>query len=749
MTFTSGVSNAGAATLIAYRAQSITVDVTDGTIGSSGSTAYDLDLTVDPASASRLEVTGTATMTAGTTNELTITAKDSYGNVATSYTGSKSLTFSGPGNAPGGQVPTVEGIPVGSSTAVAFANGISNAGGATLFAYRAQSTTVDVSDGSIGSSGSTDYDVDLTVNPDASASLAFTPAGGGAVAGVSFAIAVTAHDPYGNVATGYLGTVRFTSTDGVASLPSDYTFISGNNGVHAFSVSLLTAGSQSVTVTDTVNAALTDTETWSVNPSSSVDHIAITPASATITAGATQVYSAQAYDGFNNPVGDVTSQTDFSVGLGAGGSWAASVYTSEKAGTWTVTGIYAGLTAYASLTVTAGEAHHIVISPDTSTISAGNAQAYTAEAFDQYDNSLGDVTAETDFQVDAAAAGSWAGGTYTSQKAGNWTVTGAYGELSDTVSLVVNPGAIHHYDVISSSYSQVAGVAFTVTVTAYDAFDNVVNDSTTTVIMSSDSENVSFDANGDGIFDDSVRTLANGTFTIAAKCSGALSAMTIIATSDGTSGTSPVYTVTVDPALVTPVATDDSYSVPQNTVLMGAAPGVLANDTGAPGDSLTAVLASSVSHGTLRLKPDGSFTYTPDSGFIGTDSFTYKIVGGVAESNIATVNISIEGVSQKAGVSPWIWAGPVTALGILGGALLLFWYWRRHSERTAASAAAAASEPNMRETKELEDGQEKKPQRRPVEIVDEAPKLDSVAALKDRMARLNPEEDNTSDKQSG
>jgi len=98
-----------------------------------------------------------------------------------------------------------------------------------------------------------------------------------------------------------------------------------------------------------------------------------------------------------------------------------------------------------------------------------------------------------------------------------------------------------------------------VTVTAYDQFQNIVNDNSTSVTMSSDSPNVSFDANGDGVFDDSAQTLANGTFTIAARCSGAVSAMTIVATSDGGSGTSPAYTVTIDPAQVAPVAADDSY----------------------------------------------------------------------------------------------------------------------------------------------------------------------------------------------
>ncbi|KKK90170.1 hypothetical protein LCGC14_2725770, partial [marine sediment metagenome] len=61
-----------------------------------------------PGTASYLKVTGTASMTAGSTNELTITAYDQYDNVATVYSGSKDLTFSGPSTALSGTVPTVE-----------------------------------------------------------------------------------------------------------------------------------------------------------------------------------------------------------------------------------------------------------------------------------------------------------------------------------------------------------------------------------------------------------------------------------------------------------------------------------------------------------------------------------------------------------------------------------------------------------------------------------------------------------------
>jgi len=68
---------------------------------------------------------------------------------------------------------------------------------------------------------------------------------------------------------------------------------------------------------------------------------------------------------------------------------------------------------------------------------------------------------------------------------------------------------------------------------------------------------------------------------------------------------------------------------------------VLGNDTDADGDTLTAVLVSPPQHGDLTLKADGSFTYTPDPDFSGTDSFTYQASDGALTSNVATVTITV------------------------------------------------------------------------------------------------------------
>jgi len=88
-----------------------------------------------------------------------------------------------------------------------------------------------------------------------------------------------------------------------------------------------------------------------------------------------------------------------------------------------------------------------------------------------------------------------------------------------------------------------------------------------------------------------------------------------------------------------PSVASESYSVVADGNLSLGAPGVL---TGAHGTSLTAQLISGTAHGTLTLGHDGSFSYAPNSGFVGTDSFTYKAVDkSFNSSNGASVTITV------------------------------------------------------------------------------------------------------------
>jgi hypothetical protein len=89
-----------------------------------------------------------------------------------------------------------------------------------------------------------------------------------------------------------------------------------------------------------------------------------------------------------------------------------------------------------------------------------------------------------------------------------------------------------------------------------------------------------------------------------------------------------------------PVAVNDDYTINEDKELVVPAPGILENDTDADGP-FTAALVLGPSRGILDLSPDGSFTYTPQTDWNGMASFTYTANDGMADSNVATVEINI------------------------------------------------------------------------------------------------------------
>lgn len=120
----------------------------------------------------------------------------------------------------------------------------------------------------------------------------------------------------------------------------------------------------------------------------------------------------------------------------------------------------------------------------------------------------------------------------------------------------------------------------------------------------------------------------------------------------GNRGGSATAGLTVWPAEGTPgndapVAVADRYTLDEDTTLTVAGPGVLGNDGDFDGDTLTATLVNDVAHGTLTLNADGSFTYTPDEDFFGTDSFTYRVSDGSLDGNTVTVDLTVNEVRDN------------------------------------------------------------------------------------------------------
>jgi hypothetical protein len=92
-----------------------------------------------------------------------------------------------------------------------------------------------------------------------------------------------------------------------------------------------------------------------------------------------------------------------------------------------------------------------------------------------------------------------------------------------------------------------------------------------------------------------------------------------------------------------PVGVTDSYTVAANGVLQvtNAASGVLGNDSDANSDTLRAVLVSGPSSGTLWLNNNGTFTYRPNTGATGIDTFTYRAFDGAQYTDPITVTLNI------------------------------------------------------------------------------------------------------------
>ena len=163
------------------------------------------------------------------------------------------------------------------------------------------------------------------------------------------------------------------------------------------------------------------------------------------------------------------------------------------------------------------------------------------------------------------------------------------------------------------------------------------------------------DADGDPLTAALVSTTANGSLTLNSDGSFAytpganfngVDSFTYRANDGASDSTVATVTITVNPVNDAPTAGDDGYSTAEGSPLAVAAPGVLASDDDIDGDPLSASLMNDVSSGSLTLNGDGSFVYTPDAGFTGTDGFTYVASDGLADSTVATVTIDVNAANS-------------------------------------------------------------------------------------------------------
>ena len=131
---------------------------------------------------------------------------------------------------------------------------------------------------------------------------------------------------------------------------------------------------------------------------------------------------------------------------------------------------------------------------------------------------------------------------------------------------------------------------------------------------------------------------------------GDYSMVSIDPTDDATFWTAQMYTSAANvygtrairlTTLTTPTTVADGYTTTHDTPFAVPGPGVLGNDQSNGGGVLTAELVTTAANGVVTLRRDGSFSYTPNVGLVGADSFTYRATSSTGPGNVATVNVTV------------------------------------------------------------------------------------------------------------
>ncbi len=432
-------------------------------------------------------------VTAGTAFSVTVTALDAAENPAPGYRGTIHFTSSD-GRA---TLPAAYTFTAADNGVHTFGNGV------TL--VTAGSQTLSVADGTL--SGSTP----VTVQAGPAQTLQLTGVPSSVTAGTLFSVTVTARDQYNNVATGYRGAVSFSSSDARAALPAAYTFTAADNGVHTFSngVTLVTTGNQTVSLTDgTLSASAMITV--QVGAATTLQ---LTGVPASTSAGAAFTVTVTARDPYNNVATGYRGTVSFRSSDARATLPAAYTFTAADAGVHTfsnaVTLITAGnqtvsltdgtLSASAATTVQPGAAAALSLTGVPASTSAGAAFSVTVTALDQYNNVATAYQGTISFSSTDAGASLPADYTFTTADngvhtfdasatlvtAGTQTLAVTDGTLTAGAAIAVQPGTAVTLQLSGVPSSVVAGTPFQVTVTALDAYNNVVTGYQGTVSFSS------------------------------------------------------------------------------------------------------------------------------------------------------------------------------------------------------------------------------------------------------------------------
>jgi hypothetical protein len=270
---------------------------------------------------------------AGAAGTFTVTVKNADGATDTGYTGTIHFTSSD------GKAVLPADYTFGAQDAG------THAFSATLKTAGTQSITATDATGALAGT-----DGGITVKPAPASTMVVGDFPAPVTAGVADSFTVTMEDVYGNIASGYRGTVHFRSSDSQAVLPGNYTFTSNDAGLHTFSATLKTAGTQSITATDTMTGSLSGTDTGiTVNPAAASQFILTAPTSVNV--GASFSLTVKVEDAYGNVVTNYTGTVHFSSTDTRATLPSNYTFTTTDKGVHTFTGLVMRKAGYQTITI--------------------------------------------------------------------------------------------------------------------------------------------------------------------------------------------------------------------------------------------------------------------------------------------------------------------------------------------------------------------------------------------------------------
>ncbi len=446
----------------------------------------------------------------------------------------------------------------------------------------------------------------------------FTVTGSSPVtAGTQTSITVRVYDALGNLTTGYTGTVHFTSSDGSAVLPANSTL---SSGVGTFNVTLKTAGSQTVTATDTTTSSVTGSVAIAVNAGAATRLAVSAPSSATAgTSFGITVYTYDAYGNFANTYGGTVhfTSTDSAATLPANSAL------SSGQGSFTATLHTAG-----NQTITAADTSSSSITGTSNAISVNQAPAITSARSTAFTvGTLGSFTVTATGSPSPTFSESGAlptGLTFTSNGTLSGTPAAATGgsyPITITASNSVSPNATQNFTLTVDQSPAISGPSSTIFIAgAPGSFTAVASGYPAPTFSET------------GALPSGITLASNGTLagTPAAGAGGSYP-ITITASNGVGSNATQNFTLTVDQS---PVITSTNSA----TFTVGTAGSFTVTGAGypAPTFSETGALPSGIT-----LNSNGALSGTPASGTAGTYPLSITASNAVSPNAMQSFTLTI------------------------------------------------------------------------------------------------------------